>query len=110
MKQFVVDELRAHDYKKLKELLDKNYDASPLDGIYWFPIAPEVLSDIQIKHKTCQPFYFAVDLEPDRVFFELLVRTKNSLKCSCMGYATEIQCTWLVRQMDKIFAQLGIRI
>jgi hypothetical protein len=33
-----------------------------LGGIYRLPIAAEILSDIQIKHKHCQPSYFAIDL------------------------------------------------
>ena len=110
MKQFVIDELRPAEYKKLKKLLDRNYNASSLEGIYWLPIAPQVLSGTQSKHKDCQPFFFAVDLEPDRIIVELLVRTKNRLKCTCMGYATERQCTWLIHQIDDIFAQLEIKI
>ena len=109
MKQFVIDELRPVEYKKLKKLLDNNYSTSALEGIYWLPIAPEVLSGIQTKHKDCQPFYFAVDLEPDRIIFELLIRTKNRVKCACMGYASDTQCTWLIRQMDEIFTQLEIK-
>ena len=109
MKQFVIDELRPAEFKKLKKLMDKNYGVCALEGIYWLPIAPEVLSDIQSKHKDCQPFYFAVDLEPDRIIFELLLRTKSRLKCACIAYATEGQCTWLIRQMDAIFAQLEIK-
>jgi hypothetical protein len=109
MKQFVIDELRPTDYERLKKLLDKNYHVSAIEGIYWLPVAPEVLSGIQTKHKDCQPFYFAVDLEPDRIIIELLVRTKNRLKCACIGYATESQCTWLIRQVDDIFAQLEIK-
>ena len=46
----------------------------------------------------------------DRIVFELLVRTQNRVKCACMGYATEGQCTWLIRQMDEIFTQLEINL
>ena len=109
MKQFIIDELRPAEYEKLKKFLDNKYDVSALEGIYWLPIAPEVLSGIKAKHKDCQPFYFAFDLEHDRIIFELLVRTKTRVKCACIGYATESQCTWLIRQMDEVFAQLEIK-
>lgn len=109
MKQFVVDELRPADYQTLKTYLDDAFGAAALDGIYWLPIATEVLSDIQIKHIDCQPFYFAIDLEPDRIAVELLVRTQNQIRCACMAYATETQCLWLVRQLDTMFAGLGIK-
>ena len=109
MKQFVIDELRVADYERLKTFLDKNYNASVLEGIYWLPVATEVLSGIQTEHRDCQPFYFAVDLEPDRIVIELLARTKNRVKCACIGYATESQCIWLIRKMDDIFVQLEIK-
>ena len=109
MKQFVIDELRPADYERLKKFLDETYYASTLEGIYWLPVAPEVLSSIQNEHRDCQPFYFAVDLEPDRIIIELLVRTKNRVKCACIGYATESQCIWLIRQMDDILVQLEIK-
>lgn len=109
MKQFVIDELRPADYQTLKTHLDDAFGAAALDGIYWLPIATEVLSEIQIKHKDCQPFYFAIDLEPNRIAVELLVRTQNQIRCACMAHATETQCLWLIRQVDTIFERLGIK-
>ena len=106
MKQFVVDELRRADYNTLKTYLNDNFRDAAIDRIYWLPIATQVLSDIQINHKDCQPFYFVIDLEFDRMSIELLVRTKNRVQCACMAYATEKQCIWLIRQVDKMFEQL----
>ncbi len=108
MKQFVIDELRPADFEKLKTYLDEAFGAGAIDGLYWLRIAENVFSDIQNDHEECQPFYFAIDLEPDRVMIELLVRTKNRVRCACMAYATEIQCAWLMRQMDEIFERLEI--
>ncbi len=109
MKQFVIDELRPSDYAKLKKYLDNNYGTGAIEGIYWLPIEPQLLTGIQSEHKDCQPFYFAIDLEPDRVIIELLVRTKNRVRCTCITYAAETQCTWLIRQIDEIFEQLEIK-
>jgi len=108
MKQFVIDELRPMDYEKLKNYLDARFGAAALSGIYWMPIAPEILSDIQREHTECQPLYFALDLNPDRISVELLVRTKIRMRCSCMAYATEKQCNWLMGRVDAIFDQLEI--
>ena len=109
MKQFVIDELRPEDYTKLKKYLNDNYGADAIEGIYWLPIETQFLSGTQIEHKDCLPFYFAIDLEPDRVIIELLVRTKNRVRCSCIAYADETQCIWLIRQIDEIFEQLEIK-
>ena len=110
MKQFVIDELRPADYEKLKTYLDDTFGAGDVDGLYWLRIEKDVFSDIQKDHQECQPFYFALDLESDRVVFELLVRTKSRIRCACMAYATEAQCTWLMREMDKMFSELGITV
>ena len=109
MKQFVIDELRPADYEKLKCYLDDHFSAGIPAGIYWIPIALEVLSHIQSEHAECHPFYFAVELKPGRMAVELLVRTKSRMRCGCMAYATENQCNWLIRQIDTMFEQLGIQ-
>ena len=110
MKQFVIDELRSADFEKLKTYLDDTFGAGAIDGLYWLQIAENVFSDIQNAHEECQPFHFAIDLEPDRLIIELLVRTKNRVRCACMAYATETQCVWLMRQMDEIFERLEIAV
>ena len=108
MKQFVIDELRSADYEKLKNYLDARFADAALSGIYWIPIAAEVLTDIQREHRECQPLYFAIDLNPNRISIELLVRTKIRMRCSCMAHATEKQCNWLMRRVDSMFEQLEI--
>ena len=110
MKQFVIDELRPEDFEKLKTYLDDKFSASVMDGLYWLQIEKAVLSDLQTNHEECQPYYFAIDLECDRMMIELLVRTKNRVRCPCMAYATDTQCVWLMRQMDDIITKLGITV
>jgi len=108
MKQYVIDELRPADFEKIKAYLDKNFVSSDVDGIYWLPLDKENLTDTQAKHTECQPFYFAIDLEPNIMACELLVRTKSRIRCSCISYATEKQLSWLIRYIDTIFDKLEI--
>ena len=110
MKQYVIDELRPKDHEAIKGYMEKNYSASDMDGIYWIPLEQDILTRIQKEHTDCQPFYFAVDLEPNRIAFEMLIRTQKRMRCSCMGYATENQRNWLMGLADSIFDQLGIKI
>ncbi len=110
MKQYVIDELRPKDHKEIKVYMEENYNASDMDGIYWIPLEQDILTKIQKEHTDCQPFYFAVDLEPNLVAFEMLIRTQKRMRCSCMGYATEKQRNWLIGHADSIFDQLGIKI
>ena len=109
MKQYVIDELRPEDYKTLKTYLDEQYGPAAMDGIFWIPIETDILADIQSEHKECRPHYFALDLDYKRMACELLVRTKNRMRCDCIHYATEKQRNWLIGLIDNIFDQLEIK-
>ncbi len=108
MKQYVIDELRPEDHNKIKQYLDVTYGSAEMGGIYWVPIATEVLTEIQHEHTDCQPFYFAIDLEEDRLALELLVRTKNRVRCVCIAYASRDQRNWIMGAVDAIFDRLDI--
>jgi len=110
MKQYVIDDLRPNDYELIKAFMEKNYSSSKVDGIYWIQLDQNILTDIQAEHTDCQPFYFAVDLEPNLIAFEMLIRTQKKMRCDCMGYATETQRNWLIRIADSIFDALEIKI
>ena len=109
MKSYVIDDLRFHDYQKIKAYADEHFDSSGVNGIYWIPLDPDVLDETQATHKCCQPFYFAIDLEFNQIACEFLVRTQNRIRCDCMAYATEHQRNWLIRFIDGLFDELEIK-
>jgi hypothetical protein len=109
MKQYLIDELRPDDYQRLKAYLDENFGASSVAGLYWIPLRSELLDTVQQAHTQCQPFYVAVELEPDRLACELLVRTTNRVRCDCIQYATEIQRNWIIQSIDAIFEKLNLK-
>ena len=108
MKQYVIDEIRAEDYKQIKAFLEKEYGESELEGIYWIPVDEAQLTRLQKSHQSCQPFYVVLDLEPDRLCCELLIRTKQHVRCDCMDYADEEQRNWIVSSVDGMFKELEI--
>ena len=108
MKQYVIDELRPEDHKALTKYLDEEFGSTAMDEIYWIPVDSNLLTPIQLQHEDCRPHYLALDLEPDRLACELLVRTKNRMRCDCIHYATEQQRNWLIELIDTIFDRLGI--
>lgn len=110
MKQYIIDELRYIDYEKIKLFLDENLVASEIEGIYWLPIETELLTEEQASHDECLPLYFVIDLKPERISCELLARTKNKIKCTCIGYASEKQRNWLIRYTDDMLDKLEISI
>lgn len=109
MKQYVIDELRPADYEKIKAYLDNNFGFISVDGIYWIPLDHDTLTDVQAEHVECQPFYFALDLKPNLIACELLVRSENRIRCSCIGYATKKQRNQLIQFVDSIFDRLEIK-
>ena len=108
MKQYVIDELRPEDHNKIKQYLDETYGAAEMGAIYWVPVAANMLTEIQRAHVACQPYYFAIDLEENRLALELLVRTKNRVRCTCIGYASKDQRAWIMEAVDAIFEHLDI--
>lgn len=109
MKQYVIDELRPTDYEKIKAYLNKNFEISEVEHLYWIGLHEDLLSEVQLAHGECHPYFLAVELKPERLCCELLVRTKNRVKCSCMAYATEKQRNWFIGQVDAVFEKLAIQ-
>ena len=108
MKQYRIDELRPNDYEKIKDYLDEHYDSSQIEGIYWVPLDSNLLDEVQGAHVDCQPFCFAVVLEPTVIAFEFLIRTRNRIRCECIRYANKEQRDSIIRFGDSIFETLKI--
>jgi hypothetical protein len=109
MKQYVIDELRPNDHERLKRYLDNNFGSSEVEGIYWIPVDPDYLSPEQAEHKECGPHFIALVLEQNMLACEFLVRTKNRVRCSCMGYANEVQRNWIMEFIDALLEALDIK-
>jgi len=108
MKQYVIDELRPQDHEKIKEYMDSHFGPADMGNIYWIPVDTILYDPLQASHQKCHPLYFAVQLNPVSFVAELLVRTKNRIRCDCIAYATEDQFLWLIRFIDAIFEKLEV--
>jgi len=108
MKQYVIDEIRLQDYETVKAYLDDTFGDSGVEGLYWLPLDQELLSGVQQEHSACGPFFMALELGPDRLAGELLVRTRSRVRCDCIHYADERQRNWLIQTVDAVFEKLGI--
>ncbi|MCU0589294.1 MAG: hypothetical protein MUF52_14230 [Syntrophobacteraceae bacterium] len=110
MKQYVIDQLRESDYQKIMNYLDLKADRTAIDGIYWVNLPERLYSEIQQEHAQCQPHYFAASLDFSQISFELLVRSRQIIRCSCIAYATPAQREYILRFADDMLEQLGILI
>ncbi len=108
MKQYLIDEIRLEDMGKLKGYLDETFGASGIDRLYWVPLDAAFFNNVQQAHEACAPFFMALELGEDRLAAELLVRTRNRVRCDCIRYADERQRNWLVKTVDAIFDDLEI--
>ena len=102
MKQYVIDQLRENDFLQLKDYLNNNGEAGELQGIYWITLPESFLERTQLDHSDCQPFYFAVNLDPNSISFELLIRTRSRLRCGCIQYASKKQRDYILAYADGL--------
>ena len=108
MKQYVIDELRPADHQRIKDYLDAHFGPADMGTVYWIPLEPTIYTPDQQRHKKCHPLYLAIALTSEAVSLELLVRTKNRIRCDCIRYADQEQMRWAIGFVDAIFEKLEI--
>ncbi len=110
MKQYVIDQLREEDHQAITEFLKKNADPTVFSDVFWLNIPENLYTDTQKEHSECPPFYFAVNLSEERVDFELLIRSRQILRCSCIHYADRRQREYILNYADQMLEDLNIKI
>jgi hypothetical protein len=110
MKQYVIDQLRESDHYQIKDFLDINAEGTALEGIYWVNLPPDLYSAVQSEHSKCHPHYFAVNLTWNDVAFELLIRTRQTIRCNCIAYATKQQRDYIIEYADRMLDDLEIKL
>jgi hypothetical protein len=110
MRQYVVDELRPAESKRIEEYLNENSELSDITGLYWVNI-PEVLySGLQAEHQECKPYSAAIELRDEYVKMEMLIRSRNKIRCKCIAFATKDQRDFLLEFMDKLIEETDIKV
>lgn len=110
MKSYVVDSLNHKDISSVKEVLIKRFGTPFMDEIFQVTIDSSVLSSEQKRHSECSPHYVALSLENNRLTAETLIRSKKTMRCSCMGYADSRQILWLIDLVNDILEEAEVRI
>jgi hypothetical protein len=110
MKQYVVDQLRESDYHQIREYLGKKGESTSLEGIYWVDLPPDLYSAVQSEHSKCHPHYFAVNLNWNEVAFELLIRSRQVIRCNCIAYATKRQQDYIIQFADRMLEDLKLKL
>jgi hypothetical protein len=110
MKQYVIDQLRESDYYQIKEYLSANAESTSLEGIYWVDLPHDLYSAVQNEHSECHPHYFAVNLNWNDIAFELLIRSRQLIRCNCIAYATKQQRDYIIQFADRMLEDLKLKL
>jgi hypothetical protein len=110
MKQYVIDQLRETDYFQILDYLKGKAERVVLEDICWITLPEEMLTEVQKEHEKCKPFYFAVNLTRNQVDFELLIRSQQIMRCSCIRYADRKQRDYIIDFADRMLEELEIKI
>jgi hypothetical protein len=102
MRQFVIDELSPMERDNIDSYLKRTIKQGPMIGIYWIELPPDLLSAAQQGHEEHGPFYLAVEVTGSAVKFELLVRSRFNLHCSCIAHATALQRQFVLDFIDRM--------
>ena len=109
MRQYLLDEIKRSDYQRLHDYLNEHAQASGLQDIWWVDLPTDLLSPEQFEHQDCQPFRFAIELGDDFVRVEFLIRSRNTMRCSCIGYATRQQRDFILAFTDRLVDDLVLK-
>jgi len=109
MRQYLLDEIARVDIPRVREYLNQHALASSLADIWWVDLQEDLLNPEQFSHADCRPFRFSVELGDDFVRFEFLIRSRETMRCSCIGYATRVQRDFILGFADRLVEDLGLR-
>jgi len=109
MRQYQIDEISRLDIPRVREYLHQHALAAGLEDIWWVDLQEDLLSPEQFSHPDCRPFRFAVELGDDFVRFEFLIRSRETMRCACIGYATRQQRDFILAFADRLVEELALR-
>jgi len=108
MRQYVIDELRKHELERATRYLEEHCEPGGVNRLYWLQIPDDLLSGLQIEHSSCAPFCIGIEVTDDSVVFEMLVRSRQKLRCSCIAYASESQRQFILGFADRLIRETEI--
>ena len=109
MRQYLLDEIHRGDLPRLREYLNGHAIPSSLEDVWWVDLTEDLLSPEQFAHPECRPFRFAVELGDGFVRLEFLIRSRETMRCSCIGYATRAQRDFILAFADRLVEELALR-
>lgn len=116
MRTYLLEDIAEVDFNKIEEAFNELKLNGPLEGIYYLPLPEKLLQQEQIDHlDECGPYFMALETvrtphEEHHIRMELLVRSRNKIRCSCVTYATQPQRQHMIDYLDQFIEELEISI
>ncbi|UQZ90137.1 hypothetical protein C4J81_13385 [Deltaproteobacteria bacterium Smac51] len=114
MRSILIDELLESEVIGVRDYLNRNAVASGIEDLYWIPLEESLWNETQTSahhHEQegveAHSFRFAVELGPEWVRFEMLVRSEG-LRNLGGGQADERQSMFLLGWADEMARQLNL--
>lgn len=109
MRQLLIDELSREERANIESFLKRTLKPGPIAGLFWLPLPTDLYGAAQQGHADCGPFHFAIELEEEAIKFELLIRSRANLHCTCIAHASPAQRDFVLRFADRMLAEEKIR-
>jgi hypothetical protein len=111
MRYYTIDELTRTDTSSLSKRLDDMGLRSDIEGLYWLPCPQALLAAVQQEHAaSCGAHVMALEVLPDTLNLELLVRARNKMRCECVQYASPALAQHMITYLDALLEELGVHI
>lgn len=109
MRQYLLDEISRADVKRVRDYLNDHALPSSLEDIWWIELQDDLLNATQYSHRQCKPYQFAIELGDNFVRFEFLIRSQQTMRCSCIGFANRQQRDFIMAFADRMVAELDLK-
>lgn len=111
MRAYTVDELSQEDVEKIEESLTRKGWTGSIKGMYYIPVPEDRLGPEQLEHlQSCGPFFLPLETGDGWVRLELLVRSRQILRCSCIAYAGTPLREHMINLLDGLIRELDIAV
>ncbi|WP_291323615.1 hypothetical protein [Desulfonatronospira sp.] len=111
MRSYMIQDIKPADIHKITSHLQETGYKNPLDGLFWLPLPRSLWASDQEEHShQCGPYYLALELGPDWLRLEFLVRSEQRLRCDCIKYADSRQREAMMEFLDQLIRNRDIAV
>lgn len=110
MRQYVIDGLREEEIGRIRAFLDTACERSDLENLYWLALPEDLLGPEQAAHTDCRPFAVGIEIGRREVRFELFVRSRTRIRCTCVAFATVEQRNFILAFADRVLSESAITV